>query len=90
MVDFESGTPAWDLGIMLTRHGTGYSRNQNGTTHVCARVAELHRTATTATARETGQVFAAETRLELALAVECTCGAGDSDAETTSYRSVKE
>lgn len=85
MVDYESGSPSWDLGMILTRHGTGFARNEDGTTGLCARVTELRRTAGPSNASG----LTAEARLKLALAVECSCGAGDSDAETTSHRNVK-
>lgn len=76
---YEKGTAAWDIGVCLTRHGDGMVRTQAGDTRMCARYAELQRTA--------GQPNAEE-RLRLALLVECSCGAGDSVAETTSLRIV--
>ena len=73
---YETGTPAWDVGIILTRHGDGHNKTQHRDFTVCMRVVALRRT--------TGQNAAS--RLEQALAVPCTCGAGDSPAERTSLR----
>jgi len=72
MVDYEKGSPAWDVGIIVTRH------------HVdCARLADLRRTAAIKSA---GGYVTAEERLSSALTTPCSCGAGDSDAEATSRR----
>lgn len=67
---YESGTPQWDITMILTRHKT-LPLNQEP----CARVAALRLNA--------GKAIAAE-RLEFALKVACTCGAGDSPGEHTS------
>lgn len=67
MVDYEKGSPAWDIGIMMTRHPEG-----------CARRSDLHRTQRL---RQSGK-----DRLESAMHVVCSCGAGNSTAETTSLK----
>lgn len=76
---YEKGSAAWDIGVILTRHGDGRVRTQNGDYLACARLADIRRTAGHPDAQH---------RLRLALAVPCTCGAGDSVAEMTSLRSV--
>lgn len=68
---YEKGSPAWDIGQMLTRHRTL-------PTAVCARVVELRRSA------HAGETPAA--RLDRALKTVCDCGAGNSDSEATSLR----
>lgn len=68
MVDYEKGSPAWDIGTILTRHRT------TGT--ACARVSELRSHAF--------QGIQPRERLRRALNTDCTCGAGDSSAEITS------
>ena len=73
-VQYEKGTAAWDIGIILTRHDTSYVPTDRP---ACARSLELERTA--------GQPDA-EQRLALALLTECTCGKGDSTAEMSSVR----
>lgn len=74
MVDFEKGSAAWDIGMMLTRHHSALLGGQP-----CSRVAELRRTANTG--------ISGHERLALALLVPCDCGMGDSIAETTSIKS---
>lgn len=82
MVDYEKGSASWDLGMILTRHGAGITKNQNGTLGVCARVANLR---VTADQNMRGiKVHSADQRLAMALLVKCTCGAGDSDTEKSS------
>lgn len=75
MTDYEKGSAAWDIGMILTRHitGVGASRGQ----HPCARVSNLRVSAINSTNK-------AESRLKQALLAPCTCGAGDSDSEKTS------
>jgi hypothetical protein len=77
---YEKGSAAWDVSIILTRHGDGRVRTQNGDYLACARLSEVRRTATWLDSQE---------RLRLALAVPCTCGAGDSIAESTSLGQAK-
>lgn len=82
MGDYERGTPAWDLGIALTRHNDGITKGQNGTLIPCARVENILSTV--------GHGLSSGQRLDSALATECTCGAGDSQSEATSLDHVKE
>ena len=72
---YEKGHAAWDIGLILTRHSI--TRGS-----VCARVIELRRSVLT-------QLRPAE-RLQSALRVPCTCGAGDSEAERTSIRTTND
>ncbi len=84
MTDYEKGSPSWDIGQILTRHGDGILRNPNGEVHTCARVLEIRRTA-----RENlghPGLFSSASRLQLALAVKCDCGMGESDVEISSLR----
>jgi hypothetical protein len=76
MVDYEKGTPAWDIGMILTRHADGLHKGQNGKVMSCARVISLRRTA--------HSPMTSSERLAGALAHVCDCGAGDSDAERSS------
>lgn len=73
MTDYEKGSPAWDIGHILTVHEAGLAGRP-----LCARVAELRRTAFMRI--ESGL------RLRQALDVACTCGNGDSPGERTSLR----
>lgn len=73
---FEKGSAAWDIGQALTRHNIGGKRARNGHDLICARVIELRRTALTG--------IQASVRLSKALAVPCTCGAGNSLSEQSS------
>lgn len=73
MVDYEKGTPSWDISAILTRHQTLPLDDT-----ACARVVELRSTALSG--------MPAQHRLERALNTECSCGVGDSDAERTSLR----
>ena len=82
MVDYQTGTATWDVGMILTRHGNGFTRNPDGTVAACARVIELRRSAQANLAGEAHTPV--EERLALALARPCTCGAGDADCERTS------
>ena len=70
MVDYEKGTPSWDVGMILTRHFSPLDAR------ACARVQSLRSTV--------GML--PEDRLAQALATECSCGHGDSDAERTSLK----
>lgn len=70
LVDYEKGTPAWDIGMILTLH----SSEAHGAAKNCARVVSLLNTK--------GKPGAE--RLTAALATRCTCGKGDSPAERTS------
>lgn len=81
-MDYEKGTPSWDIGQILTRHGDGFTKNQLGETNACARVKALRLSNTLTTPPERRQTPAQ--RLINTLEVACTCGAGDSDAERTS------
>lgn len=74
MTDFEKGSAAWDIGIILTRHATGNGATQGQNS--CSRVLSLRITARNGTP--------AERRLSEALATPCSCDAGDSDSEKTS------
>ncbi len=82
MPDYERGTPAWDLGMCLTRHSDGMTKGEDGTLIPCARVENIRSTV--------GHGLAASQRLDSALATECTCGAGDSPSESSSLGHVKE
>lgn len=73
MTDYEKGSPAWDIGMILTRHTDSCSRNVN-----------LRYTAANRSKFPTGQA-----RLESALATPCDCGAGDNKSERTSIGSRK-
>lgn len=72
-MDYEKGTASWDLGLILTRHETG-----SGGGPSCARVIEVRRSAR--------MNLTAPHRLNLALAVACTCTMGDSPSEQTSLQ----
>jgi hypothetical protein len=73
VVDFEKGTPAWDISMILTRHAS----IRAGAPESCAMVDSLLQTVRTHPPHE---------RLRLALAENCTCGRGRSGSETTSLR----
>lgn len=75
MTDYEKGSPAWDIGIILTRHKS----RLHGDATDCARVMRLRYTI----GRPSRE------RLDSALSVGCTCGKGDSTAEQTTYRQEK-
>lgn len=68
--------------MLLTRHNDGHTKGQHGDFAPCARVLDLRRTA--------AQHIPGHTRLAQALAVACTCGAGDSEGERSSLEHVKE
>lgn len=70
---YESGTPAWDIGQILTRHAHALWEDKGP---ICARVKKLR-------ANVGAQPHA---RLRQALETSCDCGAGDSVAERTSLR----
>ena len=73
MVDYEKGTPAWDMGSILTRH-TAHVLDESA----CSKVKYL---------RETASVrMNPSDRLKTALETPCTCGAGDDMSERTSLR----
>jgi hypothetical protein len=72
MVDYEKGTAAWDIGMVLTRHAAGHRDGEL----VCARVDSLRKTALNG--------VPADRRLQMALNIKCDCGAGDSGAERSS------
>lgn len=76
MVDFEKGSPAWDIGMILTRHNTAQAGGQP-----CAMVEELWRTA--------GMRMSGTQRLAQARMYDCNCGAGESSAETTSIKEIQ-
>lgn len=69
---YEKGTPAWDVGIILTRHSTSLIRPP-----ACARARALELSAGDPDTHR---------RLREALLIGCTCGKGDSSAESTSLR----
>jgi hypothetical protein len=69
---YQTGTPQWDIAMILTRHRTTPLYQMP-----CARVASLRTSAATAQAAD---------RLSDALKVPCDCGAGDADYERTSVR----
>lgn len=71
---YEKGNAMWDIGMILTRHDTSFVP---GDRPACARAAELEQTA--------GHHDAAG-RLLVALLVDCTCGKGNSRAESSSLR----
>ena len=79
MVDYESGSPAWDNGAVLLRHA---SDDRAGP--VCAKVAYLRQT-TPAHGR-----FDPHDRMRAVHETECTCGAGDSPSEHTTERRTPE
>jgi hypothetical protein len=62
---YEKGTPAWDIGQLLTRHAVGLPEHKG---RVCAIVASLR--------DSVGQP--AKERLARAEQVACTCGKDDS------------
>ena len=76
---YEKGSAEWDIGIVLTRHGDGRTRTQSGDYLPCARRSELVNSASL-------PGVTAQERLHRALAMKCTCGAGDSSAEQSSLR----
>lgn len=78
---YEKGTPAWDIGQILTRHHQDHGGNSP-----CARVTVLRRSANPARDASGLQRMTAAERLDQALRTECTCGADDSPAETTSIK----
>lgn len=82
MTDYERGTASWDIGMVLTRHGNGTIKTENGDFSTCARVLDLRRTAHIQ--------MSGVKRLESALNTACTCGAGDSESEETSLNYNKE
>lgn len=65
MVDYEKGTPSWDIGIIITRHDVD-----------CAKRVILRSN----TVRPAGE------RADEANHMACTCGRGESPAETTRRR----
>ena len=71
---YEKGSASWDISMILTRHDTSLVP---GDRPACARSKELEDTA--------GEPNA-EGRLVAALLTECTCGKGNSPAESTSLR----
>lgn len=72
---YEKGSAAWDIGQVLTRHKIGHGM-------ACARVIELRRSAL--------KGIPAKVRLNKALALPCTCGAGNSMSEQSSLTNKKE
>ena len=70
-MDYEKGSPAWDIGQILTRHASGHFSGEA----VCIRVKIL---------RENARQGTPTARLRAALAVACNCGAGESDSERSS------
>lgn len=79
----EKGHAPYDISVLLTRHSMGYARSQNGTHGVaCVRVIELRRSAL--------KGIPAKVRLNKALALPCTCGAGNSMSEQSSLTNKKE
>lgn len=76
MGDYEKGVPAWDIGVILTRH----SSIAHGSKTNCDRVRSL---------LNSKQRNARE-RLAMALATACTCGAGDSSAESTTLKKERD
>lgn len=78
MTDYEKGSAAWDIGMILTRHGNGTIKTAHHDFAVCARVLDLRGTA--------ARRMSGPERLAHALAVTCSCGAGDSRLEQTSIR----
>ena len=75
-MDYEKGTAAWDISMVLTRHADGHTKSHRGDRAVCSRVLSLKQTAHTG--------FTPGQRLRAALDMPCTCGAGDSKSEETS------
>jgi hypothetical protein len=74
---YMKGSAAWDIGQIQTRHSIGRTRARNGSHGVaCARIIELRRSAL--------KSIPAEVRLNKALAIPCTCGAGNSMSEQSS------
>lgn len=69
-VGYQTGTPQWDIAMILTRH-----RTTPLSVPPCARVATLRTSAGTAPAG---------VRLAQALETACDCGAGDIPSERTS------
>lgn len=74
MTDYEKGSPAWDIGMILTRHKMAGIDGFD-----CARSRSLRET--------TG--MPSHIRLSKALATPCDCGAGDNNIERTSNVSTK-
>lgn len=70
MTDYEKGSPAWDIGMILTRHRSIV----HGDNSTCVRVVDL----------QISVGLPAHIRLEKALATPCDCGAGDSETERSS------
>jgi hypothetical protein len=71
-VEYEKGSPAWDIGQILTIHASV----AHGDSGNCARVTSLL----------ASKHWPAEERLRHALTTPCTCGKGDSSAEHTTER----
>jgi hypothetical protein len=72
MVDYEKGTPSWDISQILTRH----ANHASGADRSCEKVASLIRT----------RGRPAHERLQAAHEAPCDCGAGDSISEHTTER----
>jgi hypothetical protein len=70
MVDYEKGSPSWDIGQIVTRHAS------DPRVGICAKVLSLQAT----------RGDSPTARLIAAHKVACNCGAGDSMSEHTTDR----
>ena len=62
MVDYEKGTPSWEIGMLLTRHAAGLPEHKY---EICDKVQALRQNAMAGKTPEQ--------RLEEANLVECSC-----------------